>query len=354
MDYYDFYDPYDFGSSYFESALVGIMMIFFIVMLVWAVFSLISYILKGVGMYTIAKRLGKDYAWLAFIPFARTYLHGELAGSIRLKNKRIQNPGIWLLAIPFLYGAVSSLLNGILWFAGGSIARIFDYASYPYGRVNIGIGSIMGIVVLFVCIMVINLVYTALYKSFQVLVDHQILERFTSKNMSIVHAVLSTFIPMYESICLFVMRNRPFNPGMEPPAPKPFMQSPPPGTYYGTPVPPPVPPMGGGYYGNMSGTGNGMPPAQGTPETGNEPSGFGNYGSSFTSSGFGNTGSILESAEPENTGNILKPAGSENTGSILDDPDEENEDPVKIEDPINDESASSVNFTLPGDEHKEL
>ncbi len=244
MNYYDMNDYYDYSSPYMESTLIGIMMIFFIIMLVCAIFGLLSYILKGIGMYTMAKRQGMDYAWLAFIPFARTYLHGELAGSIRLKNKSIQNPGIWLLALPFLYGAVSSLLNAILWFVGvGSLTKIFQNAFLPYGRVNLSGGAVMGIVVLVLIFSVISLGYTAVYKTFGVLVNHQILERFTTKNMSIVHAVLSTMIPLYESICFFVMRNHPFNPGMEPPAPRPFMQSPPPDTYYRGPVPPPEPPV---------------------------------------------------------------------------------------------------------------
>ena len=108
MNYYNTHEYYDYDSPYMETTLIGILMICAIILIVCAIFALLSYILKGVGMYTMAKRQGMDYAWLAFIPFARTYLHGELAGSIRLKNKSIQNPGIWLLALPFLYGAVYS------------------------------------------------------------------------------------------------------------------------------------------------------------------------------------------------------------------------------------------------------
>lgn len=238
MNYYDIYEQHDYSSPYLESTLIGIIMICFIVLLVYAIFSIVSYILRGIGMYTMAKRQGMDYAWLAFVPFARTYLHGELAGSICLKNKSIQNPGIWLLALPFLYGAVSSLLNGIIWLVGfGSITRAFQYTFLPYERIDISVGAIMGMIILFVVTALVSVAYTAVYKSFEVLVDHQILGRFTSKNMSIVHAVLSIFIPLYESICFFVMRNHPFNPGMEPPTPAQFMQSPPPGSYYGTPVP---------------------------------------------------------------------------------------------------------------------
>lgn len=247
MSYYDMYDYYNYSSPRLESALIGIVMICAIILLVCGIFGLLSYILRGIGMYTMAKRQGMDYAWLAFVPFARTYLHGELAGGIRLKNKTIQNPGIWLLALPFLYGAVYSLLYAVQWFVGFGVLANYDFLS-PHGP-DISAGSLMGIVVVFMIGAIASLGYTAVYKTFEILINHQILERFTSKNMSIAHAVLCTFIPLYEPICFFVMRNRPFNPGMEPPTQQPFMQSPP-EPYYGYPVPhpvPPVPPMSEGY-----------------------------------------------------------------------------------------------------------
>ena len=62
-------------------------------------------------MYNMAKREGMDYPWLAFVPFARTYLQGELGGTVHLKNKQIKNPGIWLIVLPF----ISSIVTGILY-----------------------------------------------------------------------------------------------------------------------------------------------------------------------------------------------------------------------------------------------
>ncbi len=325
MKYYNMNDYYDYSSPYMESTLIGIMMILFIIMLVCAIFALLSYILKGIGMYTMAKRQGMDYAWLAFIPFARTYLHGELAGSIRLKNKSIQNPGIWLLALPFLYGAVSSLLNAILWFVGvGSMTKIFQSAFLPYGRVNLSGGAVMGIVVLVLIFSVVSLGYTAVYKTFGVLVNHQILERFTTKNMSIVHAVLSTMIPLYESICFFAMRNHPFNPGMEPPAPRPFMQSPPPDTYYRGPVPP-VPPV---------------PPTPSVPPTPPVSPMGENYGESPAAAPMQeNSGSGIYTPNMESNGiaeNISAPKA------------EASEEPSEAK------PESPVNFTLPEQENKDF
>lgn len=83
----NYYNTYNYTTSAADSILAGILAIYFIVLLVFFLFYIISYVFKGIGMYTIAKRQGMDYPWLAFIPFARTYLHGELAGRISLKKK---------------------------------------------------------------------------------------------------------------------------------------------------------------------------------------------------------------------------------------------------------------------------
>lgn len=68
------------------------------IMIGMLVFMLGSYLLHSFGLYTIAKRMGKKDAWMAFVPFARTYYHGNMAGPIRLKNTTIKNPGLWKLS----------------------------------------------------------------------------------------------------------------------------------------------------------------------------------------------------------------------------------------------------------------
>ena len=61
------------------------------IMIGMLVFMLGSYLLHSFGLYTIAKRMGKKDAWMAFVPFARTYYHGNMAGPIRLKNTTISD-----------------------------------------------------------------------------------------------------------------------------------------------------------------------------------------------------------------------------------------------------------------------
>ncbi len=214
------FNSYNYGNI--DSVMAGVLAIYMIILALCFIFYIISYIFKGIGMYTIAKRQGMDSPWLAFIPFARTYLHGELGGNITLKSKTVKNPGIWFLALPFIAGAVNFIFYLLIIIVGFGTAfsSIFDFRSfedysYSYGP-QVSSGAILGILVLAIIWVVVLVVYEAIYKVFGVLVNHQILEKFTTKNMSVAHAVLCSVIPLYESICLFVMRNKDFNPGMEP------------------------------------------------------------------------------------------------------------------------------------------
>ena len=226
------FNSYNYGNI--DSVMAGVLAIYMIILALCFIFYIISYIFKGIGMYTIAKRQGMDSPWLAFIPFARTYLHGELGGNITLKFKTVKNPGIWFLALPFIAGAVNFIFYLLIIIVGFGTAfsSIFDFRSfedysYSYGP-QVSSGAILGILVLAIIWVVVLVVYEAIYKVFGVLVNHQILKKFTTKNMSVAHAVLCSVIPLYESICLFVMRNKDFNPGMEPDLGDPFVSPLPP------------------------------------------------------------------------------------------------------------------------------
>lgn len=240
MDYgYDYiYEyNYDYPVSHGNggnAALTVLLTVYLVVLAVILAVALASYIFHSIGMYTIGKRMGREHAWLAFIPFARDYFHGELAGEIPLKKKSIKNPGIWKLVLPIIYGAVAGVLFVFLFVAAIGAGA----ASSINGN---QIGGIMAfsttLIALYIVILVIAVVYSAVYSVLRILIDIQIYEKFTTRNMAVVHSVLSGIIPLYEAICFFVMRNKPFNPGMEPQL-----------------TPPPVPPV---YPGG---------PVQGHPE----------------------------------------------------------------------------------------
>lgn len=227
---------YDYGYSYnydmSNSVFAALMSIYLIIFMVALIFWIVEYVFFAIGLYTIAKRMGRNYPWLAFIPFARKYLHGELAGTIELKTRKIKNPGVWKLVLPIIAGAAFSLFMIILMVALG-IGTFMAVGSYGYG---ISGGTIMLAVVLLLIAAVVSVLYQAVYRVLCVLINIQIYDRFTTHNMGIVHAVLSAVVPLYEAFCLFVMRHKEFNPGMEPKlTPPPAPLSP---VYPGSMVPP--------------------------------------------------------------------------------------------------------------------
>lgn len=223
-----YYGEYSYSPA-MDSEVMGVLMIYMIVLLIGGIYGLVCYIIKGVGLYTIAKRQGAEYPWLAFVPFARTYLQGELGGDILLKKKYIRNPGIWLIVLPVIEGIAVFvfylLIFGIIGFSA------FSSMNY-YGP---GAGTIVLLVVMFLLFLLVMIGFAGMIQVLKILVNHQILERFTTRNMSIVHAVLMGMIPMYEPVCLLIMSRKPYNPGMEPQNVKPFMQTPPPAPEAGEP-----------------------------------------------------------------------------------------------------------------------
>ena len=71
---------YDYGyihredplSGNFGDAIVAVFLtIYLLALAVVLIFALVSYIFHSIGLYTIGKRMGRQYPWLAFVPFAR-------------------------------------------------------------------------------------------------------------------------------------------------------------------------------------------------------------------------------------------------------------------------------------------
>ena len=239
-DYHYTYE-YNYPVSNSEGLVGVILSVYLIILTLILAFVLVSYIFHSVGLYTIGKRMGKEYPWLAFIPYARDYFQGELAGPIKLKNKEIKNPGIWNLVIPIISSVLAGVFGVLIILVAGVGA-----AAQIAGAGGAGIALLL-MIMLYTLLIVAVIAVQAAQMALKVLINKQILERFTAGNMGLVHAVLMIVVPLYEALCFFVMRKRDFNPGMEPKITPPPAPLPPviPGGPEG-PVPtPPVPPQGG-------------------------------------------------------------------------------------------------------------
>ena len=240
-DYHYMYEyNYPAGSS--PDGLISVIMsVYLIILTLVLILALVSYIFHSVGLYTIGKRMGKEYPWLAFIPYARDYFQGELAGPIKLKNKEIKNPGIWNLVIPIISSVLAGVFGVLIILVAGVGA-----AAQIAGAGGAGIALLL-MIMLYTLLIVAVIAVQAAQMALKVLINKQILERFTAGNMGLVHAVLMIVVPLYEALCFFVMRKRDFNPGMEPKITPPPAPLPPviPGGPEGPAATPPAPPQGG-------------------------------------------------------------------------------------------------------------
>lgn len=216
------YYHYSYDSA--ENTAIAVLSICLIVLVLIGVFALAAYLLHSIGLYTIGKRIGYSIPWLAFIPFARDYMQGELAGEISLKTKKIKNPGVWNLVVPIISGVIFWIFY-MLFFLVSGMGMMMDYQSY--GRYSgLSTGTIMGMIFFLIIWIVVAVLYSAVYQVLRILINKQIYGRFTTGNMAITHAVLSSLVPLYEAICTFVLRNKDFMPGMEPPVPPQRMTPP--------------------------------------------------------------------------------------------------------------------------------
>ncbi|MFV0362082.1 MAG: hypothetical protein ACK5LL_03210 [Suipraeoptans sp.] len=195
-----------------------ILMVYLGILLLLGVLALVSYILRGIGMYTLGKRKGMTSPWLAFIPYARTYYQGELCGSIKFKDKEIKSPGIWMLVAPIvrgffsgimvvvMYGALFGVMFGIL--AGAGINNASEHEIQQALESNLVNGGTVFVTVLYIIFILVELFLRAVQGVLTVIVNQQIYSDCTDKNLAIAHSVAGIFIPMYTSIYFFVIRNK--------------------------------------------------------------------------------------------------------------------------------------------------
>lgn len=75
--------------------------------LLFTVIGLAFYVLKSIGLYTLANNRGIENSWLAWIPVADLYIMGLLVGEMDILNYHLDNLGLWCPVI-FVGGAVLS------------------------------------------------------------------------------------------------------------------------------------------------------------------------------------------------------------------------------------------------------
>ena len=68
---------------------------------------LVCLIFGGIGMHTLAKKVGMKHSWLAFLPFANTWYAGRLAGETQLFGKKMKRVGLYAMLAEVVYVAIN-------------------------------------------------------------------------------------------------------------------------------------------------------------------------------------------------------------------------------------------------------
>ncbi len=225
------YNDIPFGGSEEGMAFLGVFLALYVIIIAIALAaSLTTYILNSIGLMTIAKNRGIKNPWMAWIPFASSYLFGVVSDDInRYKGKQTKHSKI-LLGLEI--ASIVCIFVGYLFCFGlvvtGIMAESNGAAPSP---------AILG--VLGGCLVILlTIVPAIIYTVFYYIALYNILQTY-APNYAILVLLLSllVFAPL-ASIYLFVIRNKqPISPmpayGYYPPTQTPVEG-------YGYPPQPPV------------------------------------------------------------------------------------------------------------------
>lgn len=142
------------------SSITAILGTISIILILTVIFLISLYLLKSFGLYTMAKREGKEFAWLAFVPFGCLFVYGFITGKTKIFGIEVDHPELLLPAL-----LVASFMPYV-----GSIATILFIIAY----------------------------FAMLYKVYQT----------RTPNFATVLLILSILIPILSPIILFAIRNK--------------------------------------------------------------------------------------------------------------------------------------------------
>ncbi len=95
---------YDFSYYGDGGEMLGMVLFYVIYMLIVGGFGIAVYVLRSLGVYTIAKRRGLKHAWFAWVPVLDYYLLGCISDQYRYVVKdQNKNKRKWLLGLSLVF-----------------------------------------------------------------------------------------------------------------------------------------------------------------------------------------------------------------------------------------------------------
>ncbi len=172
--------------------------------IVGGVIWVLLFILQGFGLRAMAKRLGMQKRWLAFVPFANLLYMGKIVGDCSFFGQRMKNTGLFVMIAQILM-AVGSLLYifaecyllfnfipmqtdlGVLYWTNLKGFALVVYKFYEVGSLLLSLLTLVAEILLVILML-------------------GLLKKYATKN-HVLLAVVSFLIPISRFIIVFVVRN---------------------------------------------------------------------------------------------------------------------------------------------------
>lgn len=137
--------PFDMMENFtaLEPALIGVIIALLVFYLIFLVFAIVCYVLRSLGLYTIAKRRGIHHPWLAWIPVGDAWIFGSISdqyqyvakGKVRNRRKVLLGLNIAMMAmiVPVIIAEVATVLamdSAVAAATAGMILFLAIYLAY--------------------------------------------------------------------------------------------------------------------------------------------------------------------------------------------------------------------------------
>lgn len=193
-----------------EEGFIAMLIYYAVCALFGGGFSIALYVLRSLGVYSIAKRRGLNHAWFAWVPVVDSYLLGCISDQYRYVVKgQNKSKRKWLLGLNIAMGLLTVAIAAS---AVGVVVRVSAAAIRGASEAQVAsaaMSSMLGVLGLMLPLMVLSIAvavirYMALY------------DLYTSaepKN-NVMYLVLSIFFSVTEPFFIFFNRNK--DEGMPP------------------------------------------------------------------------------------------------------------------------------------------
>lgn len=173
-----------------------------VIAVVVGLWALAMYVLKSVGLYTIARRRGLKNPWMAWVPVLNDWLLGSISDQYRYVVKgQIRNRRIVLLMLVIVSTLVGWFGSGISAANASALGQMLEGGAVPYSGMiiqTVGVGLLVAMTSLVIRIVLKVLRHMALY------------DVYTScdPNNNVLYLVLGILFSFLTPIFLFANRNK--------------------------------------------------------------------------------------------------------------------------------------------------